>query len=104
MYKFGKHSMEGPAARYPPRPCHGSCCTFSDPILAASSNATTFNERMHSLAGCIFSDLRNSLEPSSVKNLTLALFYVRKWVKEKMRQKRGAREREPCAGGGGRGG
>jgi hypothetical protein len=64
-------------------------------ILAAS--ATTFNERMHSPAGRIFSDLRNSLKPSSVEHLTLALFYVRKWVKEKMKQRKEELERENLA-------
>jgi hypothetical protein len=66
-------------------------------ILAASSNSTTFNERMHSPAGRIFSDLRSRLTPSSVEHLTLALFYVRKLVKEKMAMSKGDLEREELA-------
>ena len=102
LHKYGRHSlMEGPAARYQfwPSMARDTPLLYfcAQAILAASSNATTFNERMHSPAGRIFSDLRNSLKPSSVENLTLALFYVRKWVKEKMRQRREELERENLA-------
>ena len=102
LHKYGRHSlMEGPAARYQfwPSMARDTPLLYfcAQAILAASSNATTFNERMHSSAGRIFSDLRNSLKPSSVENLTLALFYVLKWVKEKMRQRREELERENLA-------
>ena len=44
-----------------------------------------------------FSDLRSSLSAASVGHLTLALFYVRKWVKEKMAQSIGVLERQELA-------
>jgi hypothetical protein len=49
---------------------------------------------MHSPAGTIYSNLRSSLRPSSVEHLTLALFYGRKWAKEKMAMAKGDWERE----------
>ncbi len=99
LHKYGKTSLgEGPVARYQFWPSMAKETPLlyfcAQAILAASSNSTTYNERMHSPAGRIFSDLRNSLKPSSVEHLTLALFHVRKWVKEKMRQSRGELERE----------
>ena len=75
--------MEGPAARYQFWPSvaqrHAASVLLRPGHPCAFSSATTFNERMHSPAECIFSDLRNSLKQSSVENLTLALFYLRKW-------------------------
>ena len=53
-------------------------------LLAGSTNATTYNERMHYPAGRIYSKLRSSLEPANLEHLTLALFYVCRWVKEQM--------------------
>ena len=52
-------------------------------LLAGTFNSTTYTERMHSPAACIFCTFRASLVPNNVEALTLALFYVRKWVKEK---------------------
>ena len=53
----------------------------AEALLAASANATAFNERLHSPAALIFSKLRSSLKPDSAERLTLALFYVRERVK-----------------------
>lgn len=101
-HPYGRHTLvEGPAARYEFWPSMAKQTPLlyfcAQAILAASSNSTTFNERMHSPAGRIFSDLRSSLTAASVERLTLALFYVRKWVKEKMAMSRGDLEREELA-------
>ncbi len=98
-HPYGKTTLtEGPVARYEFWPSMAKQTPLlyfcAQAILAASSNSTTFNERMHSPAGRIFSDLRASLTPASVEHLTLALFYARKWVKEKMATAQGALERE----------
>jgi len=63
-------------------------------LLAGTSNSTTYNERMHSPAARIFSKFRASLVPNNVEALTLALFYVRKWVKDKMKVDPGVLELE----------
>jgi hypothetical protein len=96
---YGKNTLvEGPAARYefwPSMAKEWPLLYFcAQAILAAASNATTFNERMHSPAGTIYSNLRSSLRPSSVEHLTLALLYGRKWAKEKMAMAKGDWERE----------
>ena len=57
-------------------------------LHAGSNNATTYNERMHSPVGCIYSNLRCSLKPSELEHLTLALFYVRRWIEEQWREVR----------------
>jgi hypothetical protein len=98
-HPYGRHTLvEGPAARYEFWPSMAKQTPLlyfcAQAILAANSNSTTFNERSHSPAGRIFSDLRSSLTAASVERLTLALFYVRKWVKEKISMSRGGwRER-----------
>ena len=101
-FPYGRNTLtEGPTARYEFWPSMAKDTPLlnfcAQAILAASSNSTTFNERMHSPAGRIFSDLRSSLSAASVEHLTLALFYVRKWVKEKMAQPIGELEREELA-------
>ena len=97
-HPYGRHTLvEGPAARYEFWPSMAKQTPLlyfcAQAILAASSNSTTFNERMHSPARHIFSDLHSSLTAASVERLTLALFYVRKWVEEKMAMSRGDLER-----------
>jgi hypothetical protein len=93
---YGKNTLvEGPAARYEFWPSMAKewplLYICAQAILAAASNATTFNERMHSPAGTIYSKLRSSLRPSSMGHLTLALFYGRKWAKGPRRKWPGQR-------------
>ena len=68
-------------------------------LLAGSNNATTYNERMHSPAGRIYSKLRSSLKPAKLEHLTLALFYVRRWVLEQMARGDDAIEMEDLVAG-----
>jgi len=86
---YGSSTLgEGPKARYEFWPSMEdsmpllSFCAMA--LLAGSNNATTYNERMHSPAGRIYSKLRSSLKPAKLEHLTLALFYVRRWVEEQM--------------------
>ena len=67
-------------------------------LLAGSTNATTYNERMHYPAGRIYSKLRSSLEPANLEHLTLALFYVCRWVKEQMARGEEALEMDDLTG------
>ena len=49
-------------------------------VLAGSKGTSTSNERMHAVAGRIFSKLRGSLQPCNLEKLTLAYYYIRKEV------------------------
>jgi hypothetical protein len=73
-------------------------------LLAGSNNATTYNERMHSPAGRIYSKLRSSLKPAKLEHLTLALFYVRRWVEEQMARGEDTLEMEDLQSGWGENG
>jgi hypothetical protein len=89
VHPYGSSTLgEGPRARYEFWPSMEesmpllSFCAMA--LLAGSNNATTYNERMHSPAGRIYGKLRSSLKPAKLEHLTLALFYVRRWVEEQM--------------------
>ena len=50
-------------------------CFCAEELLADSS---TFNERLHSPAGYIYSNLRARLKPDNVERLTLTQHFLRK--------------------------
>ena len=95
-HPYGRHTLvEGPAARYEFWPSMAKQTPLlyfcAQAILAANSNSTTFNERSHSPAVRIFSDLRSSLTAASVERLTLRSSTCAS----------GSRRIYPCPGGAG---
>ena len=66
----------------------------AEELLAGSSNSTTFNERLHSPAGYIYSNLRARLKPDNVERLTLTQHFLRKQLLSSLDKDKEEQERK----------